>query len=329
MQNLGKVVFLGAVVLASQTLGCGKLFGKGGDDGGAGSSGGGLFGLKKDDALSFLSSFEGEIGVMIKAPPGRAAKGMPETMNIALLVKDKKFRADIPQFAGPTGAQVKGFLVVDGTDKKAFAVMDTPEKMAIVFDLNKTGEQLKSFGGGPKAFGQPQAQREEKKPPKVTKTGHKDKVAGYECEDWQIENADPNEGGKATMCVAQQGFSWLQIPMMGAPAEYAWAGELLDGTHFPLRFVGYEKDGKEAGRVEVTKIEKKTLAADQFVVPPGYPQMTLDQMFAKMMSGMRIGAGAGGPPGGVQLPPGVTLPPGVQLPPGVSPAPGTRPKGHR
>lgn len=293
------------------STGCGKvqsLLGKGDAGESSGGSGGGLFGaLKKDEGLSFLSAFEGQIDLVAKGKVGGARQGTPtaggDVTNLSLLVKDKRFRIDVPETTGPTGQRVEGFGVLDGPQKKAFFVMDTPEKMALVFDLNKTGEQLKTLSpSGTKSFGA--TPKETKPPPKVTKTGKKDKVAGYDCEDWQIESDD---GSKASLCVAQQGFSWLQIPMMGAPAEYAWAGELLDGTHFPLRFIVFERDGKEGGRVEVTKIEKKALAANLFEVPPGYPQLTLEQMIAKMMAGM--GAGRGLPPGVLTAPPKSPKPP--------------------
>jgi hypothetical protein len=71
--------------------------------------------------------------------------------------------------------------------------------------------------------------------------------------------------------------------------------ELVDGNHFPLRFVGYHKDGTtEDSRVEVTKIDKKSLQDSQFQVPPGYNVMDLEKMFAGM---------PGMPPG--MMPPGM------------------------
>ena len=43
----------------------------------------------------------------------------------------------------------------------------------------------------------------------------------------------------------------------------------------------------ESGRVEVTKIDKKSEPAASFEVPPGYKIVTLEEMFK----------GPGGPPG--------------------------------
>jgi hypothetical protein len=85
--------------------------------------------------------------------------------------------------------------------------------------------------------------------------------------------------------------------MTGIPTEHLWAVELLDGKHFPLRFVGYGNDGKtEESRVEVTKIDKKSLPDSEFTYPPTYKVIDLGQMLAGLgaMPGM---------PGGMPMPP--------------------------
>jgi hypothetical protein len=80
------------------------------------------------------------------------------------------------------------------------------------------------------------------------------------------------------VCVASEGASWFQLPALGLPSEHAWAAELLDGKHFPLRLVDFGADGKEKARIEVTKIDKKTLQASKFEVPAGYKVMDLSQL---------------------------------------------------
>ena len=70
----------------------------------------------------------------------------------------------------------------------------------------------------------------------LTKTGKFDTVAGYKCENWDVAS-DHRQG---TVCVAQEGVSWFHIPMTGIPTEHVWMAELLDGKHFPLRFIGYD-----------------------------------------------------------------------------------------
>ena len=146
------------------------------------------------------------------------------------------------------------------------------------------------------------------RPPQVDKTGKTDTVAGYKCEIWHIVS----EKSVGDLCIAEQGTSWFHIPLSGAPAEYAWASEITDGKHFPLRFVASE-NGVEQGRVEVTSIQKKALHAEQFQVPTGYAVLNLEQMLGALMGGI-----PGGMPG---MPPGMPagLPSGFVLPHGAFP----------
>jgi hypothetical protein len=239
--------------------------------------------------LSILGGFEGEIDAFAKDnKPG--ATPTP----FSLFVKTGKIRFDVPDkmMSGAGGAAAvlgaKAYVIFDSAAKKLYVVSDT-QRQVIVIDLNKSGEQLKGLGGGSTPHHPGAPPTPEKTPTKVTKTGKYDTVAGYKCENWDIAS-DHKEG---TVCVAQEGVSWFSIPMTGIPTEHLWMAELLDGKHFPLRFVGYQKDGAtEETRVEITKIDKKTLPASQFEYPPTYRVVDLAQMFA--------GFGApGGMPGGM------------------------------
>lgn len=278
------VVATGVLVVAAS--GCSKvsaLLGKGGADGGAsasagtstlpGATGGG-------GPLAFLNGFEGEIDVTAKGKLAENGKSQAP-IAVPLLLKDGKIRADVP--ANLSEQQGHIFGVYDGPGKKITIVMDQ-QKQAIVIDLNKTGEQLSQFSK-PKLPSGHGSSAPSKPPPKVEKTGKNDTVAGYKCEIWRI--TDTEDGSKAEVCVASEGASWFSIPMTGAPAEFAWMSELMDGKHFPLRFVAFDKAGAETGRVEVSKIDKKTEAANQFEVPAGYKVTTLEDMFR---------GGAGGVP---------------------------------
>ena len=266
--------------------GCSKLLssiGIGGSDGGAaGSAASGLS----------LTGLEGEIDI---AATSKEAGKPDKTINVALQVKGNKFRADLP--TGIEGAEKLGHVygIIDSDAKKADLVIDN-QKEVVEIDLNKIGDQVKSIQG-PKATTKPGTPEPPKYPPKITKTGKTDTVAGYSCEIWDIQNTEPGDKSKADVCVAQQGVSWFHIPMTGAPAEYAALGELADGSHFPLRIVATAKDGvTEAGRVEVTKIDKKTLDPNLFVPPPTYKVVDIQTAMQGFMAASM--GGAGGIPGG-------------------------------
>ena len=253
-------------------------------------------------SLSILDGFEGEIDLTAKGKLAGKEGAANTPLNLALLVKDGKFRFDLPE--GLAGAQDlgKAHVLVMPADKKLYAVMDA-KKQAVLIDMDKLAAQAKSFGAthAPAAAGSTP-------PGQMTKTGKTDTVAGYQCEIWHITS----QKSVGDLCIAEQGTSWFHLPLTGMPAEYAWASEIPDGKHFPLRFVASE-NGAEQGRIEVTSIQKKALSADQFDVPAGYAILNLEQMLGAMLGGM-----PGGMPGGAaQLPPGVKLPPGLKLPPGV------------
>jgi hypothetical protein len=278
------------VVLGSS--GCDKIKAMaGGGDAGASAQGGEGGGGAAGDTLALLDGFEGEIDVS-----GKGDKPAEAPMSLALFVKAGKIRVDIPEElsksgAGPLGANAKGYGIFDSAAKKIYVVLDT-SKQVIVIDLDKVGEQMKGFSPPAPPHEHGNATPKEA-PPKVTKTGKFDTVAGYKCENWDIAS-DHRQG---TACVAEEGFSWLSFPMSalnGVPTEHLWMADLLDGKHFPLRFVGYGPDGvKETARIEVTKVEKKTLPATEFDLPAGYAQIDLDQML-RGFAGM--GAMGGMPP---------------------------------
>jgi len=253
--------------------------------------------------LAFLNGFEGEIGILFK-DSAKATKPAPP---VSLMIKDNKVRVELPaEMAASNGMGNKGYAVLNTPEKKLYAVLEE-KKQVVLIDLDKAGEQLKNFGSGMDHPRDPREPRESPShaPPKVTKTGQKDTVAGYACEIWDVV---PDTGEKLSACVANEGASWFRLPLTGIPTEHAWALELLDGKHFPLRGVAYDKSGVEKGRAEVTKIEKKTLAATLFEIPAGYKVVDLQQMMAAMGS---LGA-MGGPAMMGKMPPG--MPPGMMPP---------------
>jgi hypothetical protein len=305
---------LALIGLASGLVHCHRSSDSTGPAGGAASSSSTPLPLAA--SLAFLESFEGEIDLALTDKE----KGETTPTPLDVLVKTGKVRLDLPEKLTASSGLGSGYGILDTASKKAALVSDA-RKEVMVIDLNTSGEKLKGLGTPPP--GHPGA-TQAPEPPKttLTKTGKTDTVAGYKCENWDV-TSDHRE---ATVCVSEQGASWFQIPLTGIPTERLWMAELLDGKHFPLRLIGYDKTGNtESGRIEVTKIEKKPLAASQFEYPPAYRVIDLGQM----LGAMRGLAGAGGPgerpgspPGMAGLPPGMTLPPGVKLPPGVTLPPG-------
>lgn len=239
-----------------------------------------------------LSGFEGEVTVSMHS--SEDPKPVPP---MTLQVKGGKLRLDLPQGVGAGGNPGGAYFVLSAPEKKAFTVIER-EHIAMLMDFGMLGSQLKSFAP-PASPGQPEALPSS--PPKITKTGRTDTVAGYRCEDWEISDS---RGRTGTVCVANEGAPWLELPTLGLTAEQAWAREIADGRHFPLRFIGYSETGAEHTRIEVTRLEKKSILDARFELPPGYRMMDLAESMREVSTAMQ-GAGAR------QVPPGVKLPPEV------------------
>ena len=217
-------------------------------------------------SLALLDGFEGEIDLSAKGKFARQEAAQPASF--ALQVKDGKFRVDLPDSLAQTQNIGKAYALVTPADKKAYLVLDA-KKQVISIDFDKFANQAKALNA---AHGSPSGGV----PPQVTKTGKLDTVAGYSCEIWHVAQ----EKASSDLCIAEQGTSWWKLPLAGVPAELAWATEIADGKHFPLRLVMTE-NGAEQGRIEVTSIQKKPLPADSFVVPAGYNVVDLDQCSAQ------------------------------------------------
>jgi hypothetical protein len=264
-----------------------------------------------------LAGFEGDVTLLAKSK-----KREQPTPPITLTVKGTHMRFDLPE--GMDGAPKFGthtYAIVDTAEKKLYTVVDE-QKMVMVMDLDRLSEQMKKA----KAPGAGAAEAANEPPPKVTKTGKKDTVAGMSCEEWEMVSAKGNRGN---VCVSGEEASWLSMPSLGLPAEHLWAKELFDGKHLPLRMVGYDAAGAEETRLEVTKLERKPIADTMFEIPKGYRMMDFSQMMAGMqnMFGGVMGGGHGAPGSPSGLPPGLNLPPGMAMPSGLALPPGmTLPK---
>lgn len=279
MKRLGLI--LAAAVLTSGA-GCDKLKAMAGrGDAAAPASGGGGGGL-----LSMLdSSFEGEVTMDIA---GRGNRGGPKTLVFG--VKSPKIRVDLAAVTAggndnPMLAQGAAFII-DPPAKKGYMLVPA-KKMAMVIDFEQA-KQMKGARIPGAAGGTPSAPSE---PPKIEKTGKKETIAGYSCEDWKVTNKD---GTRAELCVAE-GIKWMDLTDLGMQSpELAAAAALHDLNHFPLKLVTYDAAGAETSRVEAKKIDKKKLDDALFAVPPDYQQMDMNQM----IQGLAGGLGSAGMPGG-------------------------------
>jgi hypothetical protein len=204
-------------------------------------------------ALSFVSGgpFEGEI-TMNTTNAGKP----PQT--IVYMVKGTKIRFNTPATTGPGDG---GYVIFDGPAKKMTSVSDA-QKTAFVMDMNQIGGSLEAPGPGMNKA-------------TIDKTSKTDTVAGYSCEIWKVKE---DNGDAGELCIAKG----IAFPMT-TRAMGGWMGQL--GESFPLRVVISDPSDKEKTRMEVTKIDKKSLDASQFEVPAGYKTTSFEDMM-KALPGM-------------------------------------------
>jgi hypothetical protein len=269
--NLRTLATLSVCVLSLSA--CDKLRGSAGADGGSSSttSGGGITGLASK-ALSLVSptgeAFEGAI-TMNNTRASKAADV------IVYEVKGDKLRFDDPAR--------HAYVIFNAADKKMITVDDT-KKTAMVIDLDQMQKLAGSMGAGGPHPTAPTGPSDEDV--SIDMSGGTDVVAGYTCDKWKITetNKKTSKVRKTDACLAK-GIGFPDMSMGQAGATKSWMSKLVTDKFFPLRAVTTE-DGVEQSRMEVTKIEKKTLDAARFEVPAGYTVTDMAQMM-KGLEGMR------------------------------------------
>lgn len=142
----------------------------------------------------------------------------------------------------------------------------TANKVTVYMDSSKSYMDLD--------FSTPQAQTNTNPDTSaVVKSGKHETIAGYDCEDWTVN--DPS-GKKSEVCIAQ-GIAFFDLSSLkgGGGASSPLSRQFRDEKSFPLRSVELDASGKELSRMEVTKIEPKSIDDSQFQTPAGYNKITV------------------------------------------------------
>lgn len=186
--------------------------------------------------------FEGAITMRMNT--GRAAAGAPNP-EIQYLVRGENLRVTM---SGPAGGM--SMLALAG-EKKMYMVVDAQRSY---MEIPASGMQASMDSRAPATLA-------------VTRTGKRETIAGVECE--HVLVAD--QGQQIDVCVSKAlgGFLNPLTSMRQGPAP-AWQRTLAADGGFPLRVTG--PDG--AVMLEVTKVERKSLAPALFIIPDSYSRMT-------------------------------------------------------
>jgi hypothetical protein len=207
---------------------------------------GGVAALALLPALLLAQSFEGVITVRMAGRGGQPATEM-EYLN-----RNGNVRVNLSSPAGPVAilriaAEAKTYMVIES--QKTY--MDVP--------MADVTASIAANAGKPSDA-------------KVTKTGRKETIAGYECEHIVIETTGANGPQTTDVCVTQALGGYVNpMAALGGAALTPWQRQLSTDGGFPLKVLG--NDGSVVA--EVTKIEKKRVSDTQFRIPPDYNKMAM------------------------------------------------------
>lgn len=185
----------------------------------------------------FGSGFEGAITMHTTS-----AKGPPA--DIVVEAKGDKLRFD----------SQGGYGLYDPSANKVTMVMDA-QKAYMDLDFAKAGA--------------PQANTTADSGT-IDKSGKHETIAGIDCENWTVKNPS---GKRSEVCIAQ-GIAFFDLESLKGGGT-TLGKELREKKLFPMRSVEYDASGAETSRMEVTKVEKKSIDDGRFVVPPDYKKMAL------------------------------------------------------
>jgi len=185
-------------------------------------------------------TFEGVVQFNLTSSQGE----MPMTY----MMKGENVRME---FEGRPG--MKGVMLLDGKENKAYMLIS---QMNAYMEL-PTGQTPEGT----------------KTKPEITKTGKTQKILGYDCEQLIIKDA-----GRVTEAWVTKAIGKFQKFGMGGGMQQgkqeSWQDNLAGSGMFPVRVVTKEGDA-ETSKMEVTKIEKKSLDASLFKIPEGYQKMSM------------------------------------------------------
>jgi len=106
----------------------------------------------------------------------------------------------------------------------------------------------------------------------IDKSGKHETIAGIDCENWVA-----HDGAKRSEICIAQGIAFFDMGSLKGGGG-GLGQELRDKKLFPMRDVEYDASGKEVSRMEVTKVEKKSVDDAQLAVPKDYTKVALPGM---------------------------------------------------
>ncbi len=220
------------------------------------------------------AQFEGALDMKTTLTP---AGGEARQVAYTLMVKGDKVVADVRQVGGVDNV---GKIIYRG-DRNLTWVIDDAHKSYLEIDLKpeQEGEQEETAGGSSSGL-------------KLRKTGKTQRILGYACSEWIVEDSDVATSfwGTSKLGDIYEGlhktFGQLERRSPRSSSAFGWESELAKLKVFPLKIVT-SKGGSVVETQEVTKIEPKTLSASLFEVPEDYKKQDMGPSMEQMMEALK------------------------------------------
>lgn len=215
-----------------------------------------------------LSQFEGAIDMKV------VSKGkVPQEMIFEMLVK-KDMVASRMSGAGMKGEDAR--MIYRG-DKEILWIINDGEKSYLEIPM-------KDADGSPAASEMNNAAAD----PGMRKTGKRQTLLGYSCEEWEVKSGDETISIWGTDALGNfyeslsRSFGKMGKSGQGGSEGRDWSTRISKMNVFPLKIIT-SKGGKEREVQEVTKIEKKSVASSVFNPPATYEKQSIDFDIQKMV----------------------------------------------
>lgn len=166
-------------------------------------------------------------------------------------MKDGKIRFDSKEKEGT------GSFIMDPVSKQIMIVMPD-QKMYLQMPMHEGKLDAKA--------------KENMEKGEFAKTSETKEILGYTAEKWTYKN-EKGEEGEAWLTKDLGTFFWFKNPMMREDNQPQWMKELKEGGYFPLMVT---ENGKKV--FEVTNVQKTSVDASLFEIPPDYKKMEMPNM---------------------------------------------------
>jgi hypothetical protein len=205
------------------------------------------------------AAFEGEVDLVteVKSPK-------PATLKSTMQLKAGKMRMDM-DVPGPEGRVSQ---IVDTNSDKMISLAHGP-KLAMEMSASGLFTSLAPW--------MPEGSQGEPERPDMKKTDRTATLVGHTCRYWDYTL---KSGERGSVCLADLGSGWVYF---GGPGATEWAEQTFGSQRFPLRYVNYDRAGKETATMEVTRLERKRIPDSAFEVPANYKRMDASKMMEGLM----------------------------------------------